>query len=72
MCREKSARVAVVSQPAAANGADSSDEENQEGEDEQPEIDDSEILEDLPDDAEVAYPFHYDMRGCSRLILDRK
>jgi hypothetical protein len=44
--------VAVVSQ---ARG-DSSDEENQNGVDEQPDIDDSEILEELPDDTEVSYP----------------
>ena len=58
MCREKSARVATVSQTVTVNGGDSSDEEGQDGEQEQPDIDDSEILEDLPDDAEVACSLH--------------
>ena len=50
MRRQKSARVAVVSQNTQG---DSSDEENQEGEAEEPDVDDTEILEDLPDDSEV-------------------
>lgn len=53
MRRQKTARVAVVSQTTAQG--DSSDEENQHDDTEEPEVDDSEILEDLPDDAEVSY-----------------
>lgn len=53
MRRQKTARVAVVSQTTTQG--DSSDEENPHDEAEEPEVDDSEILEDLPDDAEVSY-----------------
>lgn len=42
----------VVPQPAV----DSSDEEGEDGPTEEAEIDDAEILEDLPDDAEVCAP----------------
>ena len=55
MRRQKSARVAVVSQNIQG---DSSDEENPEGEPEEPDVDDGEILEDLPDDSEVCPESH--------------
>lgn len=48
----KSARVAVVSH-APPTHADSSDDDNEEDEPEEQDVDDAEILEDLPDDAEV-------------------
>ena len=50
--REKVTRVALTPRNAQGN-VDSSDEEN-EGEMEEPDVDDSEILEDLPDDTEVS------------------
>lgn len=52
--RERSARVQVVQQPV--QGDASSDEEDEET---QEEIEDSQILEDLPDETEV--------RGCAEL-----
>lgn len=56
LCRppkEKSARVATVSQVVTTHG-DSSDEEEEDGT-EEPDVDDAEILESVPDDAEVSY-----------------
>lgn len=59
--RGKTARVATVQIPTAGD-ADTSGEED--GEEEQASVDDSEILEDLPDDTEVRV-----FRGRSRALL---
>lgn len=54
VCRGKVARVAVVAAPT--NGDANTSGEDETDEEEVPEVDDAEILEDLPDDTEVCVP----------------
>ncbi|KAH9838427.1 L domain-like protein [Rhodofomes roseus] len=65
---EKNARIATVTLPTAEDGHTSGEDE---GVEEQADVDDSEILEDLPDDTEEIELIHSRLNSISRLGLQR-